>query len=56
LGIAAATVIAYYFERVAHMGYLYFKMGLRPKDYFPVKAYVLYSAIAWGIFFIVEIL
>lgn len=42
VGVAIATVIAYWVEKVSIIVYLYTKMGIRPNSYIPLKTYTIY--------------
>jgi len=49
IGIAYATVIAYYLERVLQINYLK-KIGYAPKSYIPVKVWGIYSLVVVGVY------
>ncbi len=45
VGIALATVIVFIFEKILLVIYLYFKEGVAPQEYIPVKHLLIYSAL-----------
>jgi len=53
-GVALATVIAFYFEKVFLILINHYKFNISPKKYIPLKLHLLYSILIIIIFFIVE--
>jgi Na+-driven multidrug efflux pump len=51
VGVALGTIIAYFVAKVILVIYNYFRMGISPVEYIPVKWYIIYS-IALGTVFI----
>ncbi|MBI5218167.1 MAG: oligosaccharide flippase family protein [Bacteroidia bacterium] len=51
LGIATATVIAYFFEKILLMGFCFFILKIKPAQYIPVKIYTVYSLLSLAAFF-----
>jgi len=50
-GVAIATVIAYYFEKIYLMRYLYIKQNISANNYLNIKILTLYSLILYALFF-----
>jgi len=44
-GVAMGTVIAYSFDKLFEIGYLYFKLGINPSKYIAVREYVLWTIV-----------
>ena len=53
-GVVLATVIVFIFEKIGLMTYLYYKMGIKPQRYIPVKLYLFYCIILIGIFVLID--
>ncbi len=51
VGVALATIIVYFISRVVLIMYNYFKLGINPIEYIPIKWYAFYS-IALGTVFV----
>ncbi len=54
VGIALATVVVFILEKAILMTYLYFKMGISPKVYIPVKSYLFYSVLIVVLFVLID--
>ena len=50
VGVALATIIVYIISKVGLIAYNYFKLGINPKEYIPVKWYTFYSVILGAVF------
>lgn len=53
-GVAIATVIAFYFEKIILIIYNYSHLKISPYKYIPVKLHLIYSVMIIVVFFIVE--
>ncbi len=53
-GVAAGTVVAYFFEKLLLAGMVFRKLGVGPGEYIPLKLLGLYSAMVAVVFFLVE--
>ena len=53
IGVAIATVIAYYFEKLFLITFVYQKLNILPKQYIPVKLHLFYSFLTILAYFIV---
>ncbi len=54
VGVALATFIVYLLGKGFLVGYLWFKMKIRPSDYIPVRIYVLYSFLVSVLFVLID--
>ena len=54
VGVAVATVVVYWIEKVILMFYNYFKYKIKPQDYTPIKTYLLYSIVLIAIFILID--
>jgi O-antigen/teichoic acid export membrane protein len=54
VGVALATIIIYFISKVGLIAYNYFKLGIRPKQYIPVKWYLFYSFILGAVFVLLD--
>jgi O-antigen/teichoic acid export membrane protein len=55
VGVAWATVIAFWVEKVLISFYLYIRLGIKPSEYTPIKEYLLYT-ILMALVFVVTLL
>lgn len=54
VGVALATVIIYFVSKVGLVTYTYFKLGISPVEYIPVKWYVFYSILLGTLFILLD--
>ncbi len=54
VGVALATIATFFFSKVALIAYNYFKLGISPKEYIPVKWYLIYNFILAVVFIILD--
>jgi len=54
VGVALATIIIYFISKVGLITYNYFKLGISPMEYIPVKWYILYSFILGAVFVLLD--
>ncbi|MEM9919786.1 MAG: polysaccharide biosynthesis C-terminal domain-containing protein [Bacteroidota bacterium] len=51
-GIAVATVVAFLFEKLLMITYIYYKYSFSPKTYIPIRCYLIYSTLLIVAFFL----
>jgi len=56
IGVAYATIVAYYLEKALLMLYLRYRMNIRPAEYTPVRWFLFYSALIFIAYSIVSFL
>jgi len=56
IGVAYATIVAYYLEKALLMLYLRYRMNIRPGEYTPVRWFLFYSALIFIAYSIVSFL
>lgn len=54
VGVALATVAAYFLSKVIMILYNYYKLGIRPEEYIPIKWYAFYSFMLGLIFVLLD--
>ena len=54
VGVAVATVIIYFVEKMVLVGYNYFKLGIRPDEYTPITLYLFYSITIITLFVLID--
>lgn len=54
VGVALATIIAYFLAKVALVIYNYVRLGIAPQQYIPLRWYVFYSIILGGVFILLD--
>lgn len=54
VGVALATIIIYFVSKVGLIAYNYFKLGISPKQYIPVRWYVFYSFVLGAVFVLLD--
>lgn len=54
VGIALATVIVFFLEKVALMWYNYKYLGIKPSAYTPIRLYLIYSVILLVLFVLID--
>lgn len=54
VGVALATFLVYSFEKLFLMGYVWFKMKIRPSQYIPVAPWLIYSAMLILLFVLID--
>lgn len=54
VGVAVATLIVYILSKLFLVGYVWFKMKIKPSDYIPVKLYLVYSALITMLFVLID--
>ncbi|MFO7829403.1 MAG: polysaccharide biosynthesis C-terminal domain-containing protein [Bacteroidales bacterium] len=53
-GVAVATIITYFMTKVILVAYNYFKLGIKPQEYIPLKWYVFYSSVLLILFILID--
>lgn len=53
-GVAVATVIIFFLEKAVLILYNYIKLGIKPKEYIPVKLHLAYSAVIIALFVLID--
>ena len=53
-GIVLATVMIFLLEKIGLMTYVYYKLGIKPYKYVPVKLYLFYSILLIGLFVLID--
>jgi O-antigen/teichoic acid export membrane protein len=53
-GVVLATVLVFTFEKICLMTYLYYKLGIKPQRYVPLKLYLFYSIILILLFVLID--
>lgn len=54
VGVAVSTFIVYCINKMLLVGYLWFKMKIKPSDYIPLKIYAIYSFIIAILFILID--
>jgi len=54
VGVALSTFIVYLLSKAFLVGYLWFKMKIKPSEYIPVKLYAFYSALIAIVFILID--
>ncbi len=54
VGVALSTFIVYFISKAFLIGYLWFKMKIKPSDYIPIQLYVLYSSLITIVFILID--
>jgi peptidoglycan biosynthesis protein MviN/MurJ (putative lipid II flippase) len=54
VGVAVATVIINFIEKLVLVGYNYFELGIKPGEYTPIALYVFYSLVLITIFVLID--
>jgi len=54
VGVAVSTFIVYCVSKMFLVGYLWFRMKIKPSDYIPLKIYVVYSFIIAILFILID--
>jgi O-antigen/teichoic acid export membrane protein len=54
VGVALSTFIVYLLSKAFLIGYLWFKMKIKPSEYIPVKLYAFYSALIAIVFILID--
>jgi O-antigen/teichoic acid export membrane protein len=54
VGVALATFIVYTFEKIFLAAYVWYKMGIRPSEYIPLKVYGVYSILISILFILID--
>lgn len=54
VGVALATVIAYLFSKAIMIAYNYYKLGIHPSDYIPLRWYAFYSFMLGLVFVLID--
>jgi len=54
VGVALATVTVYFISKIILVTYNYFKLGINPLDYIPVKWYAFYSFVLGTVFVLLD--
>ena len=53
-GVVLATVLIFLLEKIGLMTYVYYKLGIKPQRYIPVKLYLFYSILLIGLFILID--
>ncbi len=53
-GVALSTFIVYVISKVFLVGYLWFKMKIKPSEYIPLRLYAFYSALIAVVFILID--
>ena len=54
VGVAVATVIIFLVEKLILIAYNYFKLGIKPIDYIPIRWWFIYSILITSIFVLID--
>jgi Na+-driven multidrug efflux pump len=54
VGVALSTVVVYSIGKVFLIGYLWFKMNIKPSDYIPVRVYLFYTVLIAILFVLID--
>jgi len=54
VGVALATITTFFISKTTLIAYNYFKLGINPKEYIPIKWYCIYNAILAIVFIILD--
>ncbi|MCK5170382.1 MAG: polysaccharide biosynthesis C-terminal domain-containing protein, partial [Bacteroidales bacterium] len=54
VGVALATITVYFVSKVGLIIYNYFKLGISPIEYIPIKWYAFYSFILGAVFVLLD--
>ncbi len=54
VGVALATIIVYFISKMILIAYNYFKLGIKPLDYIPMKWYAFYSFALGAVFVLLD--
>jgi len=54
VGVVLATFVVYTFGKILLVGYLRFKMNIRPSEYIPLRLYALYSVLIAILFILID--
>jgi O-antigen/teichoic acid export membrane protein len=54
VGVALSTFVVYLISKAFLVGYLWYKMKIKPTEYIPVKVYMLYSALIGIVFVLID--
>jgi len=54
VGVALATIIVYFVSKVVLIAYNYFRLGINPLDYIPIKWYAFYSVALGTVFVLLD--
>ncbi|OFX85675.1 MAG: hypothetical protein A2W99_06170 [Bacteroidetes bacterium GWF2_33_16] len=54
VGVALATVVAYFISKVIMIAYNYYKLGIHPEDYIPLRWYAFYSFMLGLVFVLLD--
>lgn len=54
VGVALSTFIVYTIGKVILIGYIWFKMRIKPSEYIPLKVYSIYSALMIVLFILID--
>ena len=53
-GVAVATIGTYFLSKIVLVAYNYFKLGINPKEYIPLKWYIFYSSVLLILFILID--
>jgi Na+-driven multidrug efflux pump len=54
VGVAVATLIVYIISRIILVVYLWMAMNIKPKEYIPVRVFLIYSALITLLFVLID--
>jgi hypothetical protein len=53
-GVALSTFVVYLVSKAFLIGYLWYKMKIKPSEYIPLRLYALYSALIAIVFVLID--
>jgi Na+-driven multidrug efflux pump len=53
-GVAVATIGTYFLSKIILVAYNYFKLGIKPQKYIPLKWYIFYSSVLLILFILID--
>lgn len=53
-GVAVATIGTYFLSKIVLVSYNYFKLGIKPKKYIPLRWYIFYSSVLLILFILID--
>jgi O-antigen/teichoic acid export membrane protein len=54
VGVALATFIVYSINKILLIGYVWFRMKIKPSEYIPLRIYLIYSALTSILFILID--
>jgi O-antigen/teichoic acid export membrane protein len=53
-GVAVATIGTYLMSKIILVAYNYFKLGIKPQEYIPLRWYIFYSSVLLALFILID--